>query len=67
MPMAVGTDIFIAEADESDRSFLVFRPHFAVVTNVEHDHPEEFVDLRRRWPRRPSETSSTGGRWRRQH
>ena len=37
-------DIFVAEADESDRSFLVFRPHFAVVTNVEHDHPEEFVD-----------------------
>jgi UDP-N-acetylmuramate--alanine ligase len=37
-------DIFVAEADESDRSFLVFRPHLAVVTNVEHDHPEEFLD-----------------------
>ena len=37
-------DLFVAEADESDRSFLVFRPHLAVVTNVEHDHPEEFRD-----------------------
>jgi UDP-N-acetylmuramate--alanine ligase len=38
-------ELFVAEADESDRSFLVFRPHLAVVTNVEHDHPEEFRDL----------------------
>jgi UDP-N-acetylmuramate--alanine ligase len=37
-------DIFVAEADESDRSFLVYRPHLAVVTNIEHDHPEEFLD-----------------------
>lgn len=36
---------FIAEADESDRSFLVYRPDIAVVTNVEHDHPDEFDDL----------------------
>ena len=41
-----GTDpVFIAEADESDRSFLVFRPDLAIVTNVEHDHPDEFADL----------------------
>lgn len=41
-----GSDpVFIAEADESDRSFLVFRPDLAIVTNVEHDHPDEFVDL----------------------
>jgi UDP-N-acetylmuramate--alanine ligase len=40
-----GSDaLFVAEADESDRSFLVFRPDVAVVTNVEHDHPEEFRD-----------------------
>ena len=40
-----GTDgRFIAEADESDRSFLVYRPDVAVVTNVEHDHPDEFAD-----------------------
>jgi UDP-N-acetylmuramate--alanine ligase len=36
---------FVAEADESDRSFLVYRPDIAVVTNLEHDHPDEFDDL----------------------
>ncbi|WP_228771388.1 UDP-N-acetylmuramate--L-alanine ligase [Actinokineospora iranica] len=30
--------IFVAEADESDGSFLVFCPSVAVVTNVEADH-----------------------------
>ncbi len=33
---------FVAEADESDRSFLVYAPDIAVVTNVELDHPDEF-------------------------
>lgn len=36
---------FVAEADESDRSFLVYRPELAVVTNVEHDHPDAYRDL----------------------
>ncbi len=41
-----GTDaIFVAEADESDRSFLAYGPDVAVVTNVEHDHPDAFADL----------------------
>lgn len=41
-----GTDgRFVAEADESDRSFLTYRPDLAVVTNVELDHPEQFEDL----------------------
>ncbi len=41
-----GSDpLFVAEADESDRSFLVYRPDLAVITNVEHDHPDEFADL----------------------
>jgi UDP-N-acetylmuramate--alanine ligase len=31
-------DVFVAEADESDASFLAFRPAVAVVTNVEPDH-----------------------------
>ncbi|MGX7829432.1 UDP-N-acetylmuramate--L-alanine ligase [Actinokineospora sp. 24-640] len=30
--------VFVAEADESDGSFLVFSPSVAVVTNVEADH-----------------------------
>jgi UDP-N-acetylmuramate--alanine ligase len=30
--------VFVAEADESDGSFLAFTPYVAVVTNVEADH-----------------------------
>lgn len=31
-------DLFVAEADESDGAFLVYRPSVAVVTNVDADH-----------------------------
>jgi UDP-N-acetylmuramate--alanine ligase len=31
-------DVFVAEADESDSSFLVYAPDVAVVTNVQPDH-----------------------------
>ena len=31
-------DLFVAEADESDGAFLHYRPHAAIVTNVEADH-----------------------------
>ena len=31
---------FVVEADEYDRMFLGLRPTVAVVTNVEHDHPD---------------------------
>ena len=31
-------DIFVAEADESDGSFLSFAPHGAIITNLEPDH-----------------------------
>jgi len=31
-------DVFVAEADESDGSFLSFSPHGAIVTNIEPDH-----------------------------
>ena len=31
-------DVFVAEADESDGSFLALRPHGAIVTNIEADH-----------------------------
>ena len=34
------SDIFIAEADESDNSFLFLKPKYSVVTNVEPDHLE---------------------------
>ncbi len=34
--------IFLIEADEYDHMFLGLRPKIAVVTNVEHDHPDIF-------------------------
>jgi len=33
---------FVIEADEYDRMFLGLRPQIAVITNVEHDHPDCF-------------------------
>lgn len=38
-------DWFVAEADESDSSFLVYEPDIAIVTNVDLDHPDEFPDM----------------------
>jgi len=38
-------DVFVAEADESDRSFLVLAPFAAIVTNVEADHLDNYGDL----------------------
>lgn len=37
-----GGDVFVAEADESDGSFLAYAPHIAVVTNVEPDHLDHY-------------------------
>lgn len=36
-------EIFVAEADESDGSFIEYHPYAAIVTNVEHDHVDFFV------------------------
>jgi UDP-N-acetylmuramate--alanine ligase len=33
---------FVIEADEYDRMFLGLKPDIAVVTNIEHDHPDCF-------------------------
>ncbi|HEY5518826.1 MAG TPA: UDP-N-acetylmuramate--L-alanine ligase [Cellulomonas sp.] len=50
-PVATGTlgaahdgtgDAFVAEADESDGSFLAYEPTIAVVTNVEPDHLDHY-------------------------
>ncbi|WRH26436.1 UDP-N-acetylmuramate--L-alanine ligase [Arthrobacter sp. JZ12] len=35
-------DVFVAEADESDGSFLNYRPRIGVVTNVEADHLDHY-------------------------
>lgn len=34
--------VFVIEADEYDRMFLGLDPYLAVVTNIEHDHPDCF-------------------------
>lgn len=38
-------ELFVAEADESDRSLLHLKPSAAVVTNVEFDHPDFYDSL----------------------
>ena len=38
-------DVFVAEADESDRSFLLLAPFAGIVTNVEADHLDNYGDL----------------------
>ena len=38
-------EVFVAEADESDSSFLAFVPDCAIVTNVDLDHHDHFADL----------------------
>lgn len=35
-------EFFIAEADESDGSFIEYHPYGAIVTNIEHDHVDFF-------------------------
>lgn len=36
------SDILVAEADESDGSFLKFTPYIAIVTNIEDDHLDHY-------------------------
>jgi UDP-N-acetylmuramate--alanine ligase len=36
---------FVAEADESDGSFLEFTPKYSVITNVDHEHVDRYPDL----------------------
>ena len=38
-------EIFIAEADESDGSFLAYKPYGAIITNIELDHVDNFPDI----------------------
>ncbi|GLZ03637.1 UDP-N-acetylmuramate--L-alanine ligase [Actinomadura sp. NBRC 104412] len=40
-------EVFVAEADESDGSFLIYTPHIAVVTNVEADHLDNYGGFER--------------------
>lgn len=38
-------DVFVAEADESDRSFLKLRPTLSLVTNVDREHLDTYADM----------------------
>ena len=38
-------ELFVAEADESDRSFLRYRPEIGVVTNIDLDHLNNYGDM----------------------
>lgn len=38
-------DAFVAEADESDRSFLKLRPTLAMITNVDREHLDTYADM----------------------
>jgi len=38
-------DVLVAEADESDRSFLLMSPSIALVTNIDYEHPDTYKDL----------------------
>jgi UDP-N-acetylmuramate--alanine ligase len=38
-------EYFVVEADEYDYSFLQLEPDVAIVTNIEHDHPDLFPDF----------------------
>ncbi|MFC8228658.1 UDP-N-acetylmuramate--L-alanine ligase [Streptomyces sp. NPDC057287] len=40
-----GGDIFVAEADESDRSFQKYAPEVAIVLNVELDHHANYASM----------------------
>ncbi|MCX5417393.1 UDP-N-acetylmuramate--L-alanine ligase [Streptomyces sp. NBC_00059] len=40
-----GGDIFVAEADESDRSFQKYAPQVAIVLNVELDHHANYASM----------------------
>jgi UDP-N-acetylmuramate--alanine ligase len=37
-------DLFVAEADESDKSFLTYAPEVSIVTSVEPDHLDNYGD-----------------------
>lgn len=37
-----GSNLFVAEADESDGAFLVYSPSIAIVTNIDADHLDQW-------------------------
>ena len=41
-----GSDLFVLEADEYDRTFLGLRPWLGLVTSIEMDHPDCYASMR---------------------
>jgi len=39
-------DIFVAEADESDGSFLYLEPYYAILTNMDKEHMDYYADMK---------------------
>jgi UDP-N-acetylmuramate--alanine ligase len=39
------SDLLVVEADESDRSFLMLTPTFAIVTNIDREHMDHYSDM----------------------
>ncbi|MBF0500038.1 MAG: UDP-N-acetylmuramate--L-alanine ligase [Candidatus Riflebacteria bacterium] len=37
--------VFVAEADESDATFLKYFPHSAIITNIDNDHMDHYESL----------------------
>ena len=38
-------EYFVAEADESDGSFLYYRPNYSIVTNIDYEHLDYYKDF----------------------
>jgi len=37
---------FVAEADESDGSFLYYQPKYSIITNIDHEHLDYYKDFK---------------------
>jgi UDP-N-acetylmuramate--alanine ligase len=38
-------EFFVAEADESDGSFLYYQPKYSIITNIDHEHLDYYKDF----------------------
>ncbi len=38
-------ELFVAEADESDGSFLYYRPKYSIITNIDYEHLDYYKDF----------------------
>jgi UDP-N-acetylmuramate--alanine ligase len=40
-----GNDFFVVEADESDGSFLYFKPNYSIITNIDFEHLDYYKNM----------------------